>query len=76
MGYHYGYGGIPIPDGKDKLFKDYIEAKERLEAFKNALNAPVGSFAWEGAVHSGYTIESLEEEVRRAKRAYLNYDSM
>ena len=74
MGYHYGYGGILMPDGKDKLREDWLRAEAQLRAFKKALRAPVGSFEWEGAVHSGDTIEKLEESARRAKEEYLNYN--
>ncbi len=73
MGYSYGYGGIPVADGRDKLREDWLEAEKRLRAFKRALAAPVGSFAWEGAVHSGDTIESLEADIKRKQQAYLNY---
>lgn len=69
MGYHYGY------DRKRKELRENLEkAEKRLEAYYKAICSPVGSGAWEGAVHSSDTIESLTENVRQAKEAYENYN--
>lgn len=76
MEYHYGYDGIPISDEKCRktLHDDLERAKKRLDAYCKALGSPVGSSAWEGAMHSSDTIESLRENVRQAKIAYQNYN--
>ena len=71
MGYYYGYGGLLVPDGEDRLRVDWLNAEERLRAFRKALNAPVGSFEWEDAVHSGETIEKKKKSARQAKEEYF-----
>lgn len=73
MGWHYEYGGILSPDGEHRLWRDVVRARERLSEFKRALKAPVGSFLWEGAVHSGDTVEKLEENIREAEKRYEDY---
>lgn len=65
MGFYYDE-----PSKKAKLYDRWRDAERRLKAFKAALRAPVGSFEWEGAVHSDDTIESLETAVKKARKEY------
>lgn len=72
MGYYYGYGGIPVPYGKDKLRAEWRKAEEWLASYDKAISSPIGSFAREEVMESNITREALEADVRRTKEAYEN----
>lgn len=65
MGFYYDE-----PSKKAILYDKWRDAQRRLEAFKKALRAPVGSFEWEDAVHSDDTIESLRAAAEKARKEY------
>ncbi len=72
MGFSYGYGGIPVANGRDRLLEDLLRAERDLRNYNECLKQPIGSSAWEFAAHTSK--KQYENAVRSAKKALEEYD--